>query len=82
MERTYRFSQEALVGAADATAARKAFDLTLPALGPYVCDYTANGRHLLLGGRRGHLALVDWARPRLVTEIQVRSRSLGSALRR
>ena len=71
MERTYRFSQEALVEAADVTAARKAFDLSL-ALGPYSVDYTPNGRHLLLGGRRGHLALVDWTRPRLVTEVQAR----------
>ena len=73
MERTYRFSQAALVGAADATSARKAFDLQLPQLGPYCLDYTPNGRHLLLGGRKGHLALVDWQRPRLTTEIQARA---------
>ncbi len=72
MERTFRFSQEALARSADATSSRKAFDLSLPVLGPYCLDYTPNGRHLLLGGRRGHLALVDWARPRLTTEIQAR----------
>ncbi len=75
MERTYRFSQEALARSADATSARKAFDLSLPALGPYCLDYTPNGRHLLIGGRKGHLALVDWARPRLTTELQVRARA-------
>jgi len=73
MERTYRFSQQALVGASDATSARKAFDLSLPDLGPYCLDYTPNGRHMLIGGRRGHLALFDWTRPRLVTELQARS---------
>ena len=72
MERTYRFSQEALAGSADATSARKAFDLSLPELGPYCLDYTPNGRHVLLGGRKGHLAVVEWAKPRLTTEIQVR----------
>ena len=72
MERTYRFSQEALASSADATSARKAFDLSLPELGPYCLDYTPNGRHVLLGGRKGHLAVVDWAKPRLTTEIQVR----------
>ena len=71
MERTYRFSQEALASSADATSARKAFDLSLPELGPYCLDYTPNGRHVLLGGRKGHLAVVDWAKPRLTTEIQV-----------
>ena len=73
MERTYRFSQQALVGASDATSARKAFDLSLPDLGPYCLDYTPNGRHMLIGGRKGHLALFDWTRPRLVTELQARS---------
>ena len=71
MERTYRFSQEALASSADATSARKAFDLSLPDLGPYCLDYTPNGRHVLLGGRKGHLAVVEWAKPRLTTEIQV-----------
>ena len=71
MERTYRFSQEALASSADAASSRKAFDLSLPELGPYCLDYTPNGRHILLGGRRGHLAVVDWAKPRLTTEIQV-----------
>ena len=72
MERTYRFSQEALASSADATSSRKAFDLSLPELGPYCLDYTPNGRHVLLGGRKGHLAVVDWAKPQLTTEIQVR----------
>ena len=72
MERTYRFSQEALASSADATSSRKAFDLSLPELGPYCLDYTPNGRHMLLGGRKGHLAVVDWAKPRLTTELQVR----------
>ena len=77
MERTWRFSQEALAGAADATAAQKAFDLQLPQLGPYCVDYTPNGRHLLIGGRKGHLALVDWQRPRLTTELQARWHRVG-----
>lgn len=125
-------SQEAIVGAVDATAARKAFDLTLPDLGPYCLvrchlfllkaetspphneethrasraqrssasrirnrrtsrrrlfeaisvsadpsaqrpqDFSPNGRLLTIGGRRGHLALLDWSRPRVVAELQAR----------
>lgn len=57
---------------AEEGAARKAFDLALPALGPYALDFTRNGRFLLLGGRRGHLALMDWQRAKLLCEVQVR----------
>ena len=64
--------QAALVGAAEEGAARKAFDLALPALGPYALDWTRNGRFLLLGGRRGHLALLDWQSAKLLCEVQVR----------
>lgn len=64
--------QAALVRAAEEGAARKAFDLALPALGPYALDWTRNGRFLLLGGRRGHLALLDWQSAKLLCEVQVR----------
>ena len=57
---------------AEEGAARKAFDLALPALGPYALDFTRNGRFLLLGGRRGHLALLDWQSAKLLCEVQVR----------
>ena len=72
MERTYRFSQRDIADAVDINAARKAFDLSLPELGPYRVDFTPNGRDLLLGGRRGHLALVRWGDYRLISETQTR----------
>ena len=72
MERTYRFSQKDIAEAVDINAARKAFDLSLPSSGPYKVDFTPNGRDLLLGGRRGHLALVRWGDYKLITETQVR----------
>jgi hypothetical protein len=72
MERTYRFSQRDIKDAVDINAARKAFDLSLPELGPYRVGFTPNGRDLLLGGRRGHLALVRWGDYRLISETQVR----------
>lgn len=63
--------------AVEAGAARKAFDLSLPQLGPYRLDFTRSGRHMLLAGRKGHLALVDWQRSRLICEVQVRGVSAG-----
>jgi U3 small nucleolar RNA-associated protein 7 len=50
----------------------KGFELNLPDFGPYVVDYTRNGRHLLLGGRKGHIAAVDWREGRLLCEIQAK----------
>ncbi len=58
--------------AVEAGAARKAFDLSLPQLGPYTLSFTRSGRHMLLAGRKGHLALMDWQRSRLICEVQVR----------
>lgn len=53
MERTYRFQQAEIAKAVDVNAARKAFDLDLPHLGPYSVDFTPNGRDLLIGEGEG-----------------------------
>lgn len=48
------------------------FSLDLPDFGPYAIDYTRNGRHLLIGGRKGHLAAFDWQNGRLHFETHVK----------
>ncbi len=55
----------------EAGVSRKAFDLKLDQLGPYNVAFTRSGRHMLLGGRKGHLALMDWQRMHSVCEVQV-----------
>ncbi|KAI8476944.1 MAG: WD40-repeat-containing domain protein [Monoraphidium minutum] len=70
-EETWRFKQEDIAAAVAVGARRKAFDLPLPDLGPYCGAYSRSGRHLVLGGRRGHLAVMEWERSRLVCEVQV-----------
>ncbi|KAG2498320.1 hypothetical protein HYH03_003580 [Edaphochlamys debaryana] len=72
VERTWNFRQDAIVAAVDQTAAKKAFDLSLPDLGPYSVSFTRNGRFMLLGGQMGHLAVMDWQRSHLVCEVQVK----------
>ena len=61
--------------------ARKAFDLKLPQLGPYNVAFTRSGRHMLFGGRKGHLALMDWQRMHSVCEVQVRACMPGGVKR-
>lgn len=51
-----------------------AFDISLPDLGPYKISYDLSGRYCLLGGEKGHLALIDWPRYHILCEIQVRER--------
>ncbi|KAH7431942.1 hypothetical protein KP509_08G074800 [Ceratopteris richardii] len=71
LEQTKNFSQEAIVSNVDISSARKAFDIQLPALGPYTLDFSPSGRYLVFGGRRGHLATIDWKSTHLVSELQV-----------
>ncbi|KAJ3389790.1 Small subunit (SSU) processome component [Entophlyctis sp. JEL0112] len=71
MERTYKFTQKLIVENVDANTQQKAFDLKLPEFGPYAVDYTRNGRHLLIGGRKGHVATFDWVQKILGTELHL-----------
>ncbi|GEQ70513.1 hypothetical protein JCM33374_g4191 [Metschnikowia sp. JCM 33374] len=60
MERTYKFRQDDIAEAVDISTANKKFDLNLVELGPYTLNYSRNGRRLLLGGKKGHVASIDW----------------------
>ncbi|KAH6576168.1 hypothetical protein BASA61_006189 [Batrachochytrium salamandrivorans] len=72
MERTWKFRQSELKQHVDMNTSRKMFDLKLPEFGPYMLDYTSNGRHLLIGGRKGHVASFDWQSGKLACELQLR----------
>lgn len=70
MEKTYKFTQQQLQENLDLNTARKIFDLDLPDYGSYTVRYTRNGRNLLLGGQKGHLATMDMLRMRQSCEFQ------------
>lgn len=71
-EHTLQLKQFDLKQKVDVASASKGFHLTLDQFGPYRLRYSGNGRHLLLGGRKGHIAAFDWVTKNLLCEIGVR----------
>lgn len=71
LEKTYRARQDDIRRDLPTQTATKGFELKLGELGPYIADYTRNGRELLLAGRKGHTATMDWRDGKLGCEIQL-----------
>ena len=73
LERTYKIRQDEIQKDLSVETARKRFELKLDErLGPYSCDYTHNGRGLLLSGRKGHVAAIpDWRAGTLGCDLQL-----------
>ncbi|KXJ96867.1 WD40-repeat-containing domain protein [Microdochium bolleyi] len=71
LERTYKVRQEDITDDVSEVTAKKRFELKLEQLGPYVFEYSRNGRDLLLGGRKGHIATMDWREGKLGCEVQL-----------
>ncbi|KAM0813199.1 putative BING4 C-terminal domain-containing protein [Seiridium cardinale] len=76
LERTYRVRQDEIQENVSINTAKKRFDLKLDQLGPYIFEYSRNGRDILLGGRKGHVSLMDWRAGKLKCELQ-----LGESIR-
>ncbi|KAG6580405.1 WD40-repeat-containing subunit of the 18S rRNA processing complex [Phytophthora cinnamomi] len=70
LEKTYKFTQKQLAENVDLNTARKIFSLDLPDYGSYRVRYTRNGRNMLLGSQKGHLAMMDALRMKLTCEFQ------------
>ena len=68
-EFTGQIRQEQIKASVDEVSAAKCFDLHLAQFGPYRTSHTRNGRYLLLGGRRGHVAALDWNSKALLCEV-------------
>lgn len=72
LEKTSNYKQEDIVREVDLLSSRKAFDIKLQEFGPYIVNYTLNGRYMVMAGRKGHLSIMDWKDLRLIKELQVR----------
>ena len=71
LEKTYKVRQDELRTELPLEASRKGFDLKLEGMGPYIADYTRNGRGLLLAGCKGHVSTIDWRGGELGCELQL-----------
>lgn len=71
LERTFKVRQDEIQGEVSIESVKKRFELKLDHLGPYVFEYSRTGRELLLGGRRGHVATMDWREGKLGCELQL-----------
>ena len=68
---TWQLSQDIVRSAVDERTREKGFELLLNGGGYRVC-YDRGGRHVLMGGAKGHVAVMDWKVHRLLTEFDVR----------
>jgi len=72
LERTYQVRQDDIKQAVGVETAKKGFELRLDGLGPYdVCEYSRNGRDLLIASRKGHVATFDWRDGKPGCELQL-----------
>lgn len=60
LERTYQFTQSQISKAVDVAVAKKSVELALDNYGPYKLNYSRNGRHMIIGGEKGHVSVIDW----------------------
>ncbi|VTZ67814.1 U3 small nucleolar RNA-associated protein 7, putative [Plasmodium chabaudi chabaudi] len=65
-----KVSQKYIYENADVGTQKKVFDLHLN-LGPYKCNYSRNGKYLLVTGEKGHISLLDTHNMESLCELDV-----------
>eukprot|EP01032_Pedospumella_encystans_P012808 gene12808-14789_t len=69
--KVYSLKQQDIVDNVDLNTAKNSLDLQLTKFGPYSINYSRDGRHLLFGGRKGHVATFDCLRTTVGCELQL-----------
>lgn len=69
LEKTFKVRQKELKENVDISTANKALHLSLKEFGPYHINYSRNGTHMLITGRKGHVASMDWRKGALRAEL-------------
>lgn len=69
--RTTLLWQEDIENVVAVGVAKKRFSFDVP-YGPYKCAYTANGQHLLAGGRKGQVAFLHCETMKISAELQLK----------
>lgn len=70
-EKTFKYSQAAIAKEVTVGAAQKKFSFDLP-YGPYSCDYTNNGQHMLAAGKKGQVAMIHCDTMQILAELQLK----------
>lgn len=74
-ERTLKVKQQELKSILPIQSAQNIFDLNLPDFGPYTgLSVTRNGRYIVMGGKKGHIAALDWRNKDILCEFQAKDR--------
>lgn len=71
LEATWKVKQSDIAREADLLTNSKMFSLALTEKGSYSFEYSKNGRYLLLASEKGHVALVDWHKNKLLCELEL-----------
>ncbi|KAG0660045.1 Small subunit (SSU) processome component [Monosporozyma unispora] len=71
MEKTFRVKQGEIKSSVDVSTVNKALDLSLKEFGPYYVNYSRNGTHMLISGRKGHVASMEWRKGELRAELNL-----------
>lgn len=69
---TVTYKQKDILDELEYGVLTKHFTLDLPTFGPYKINYTRNGSHVQLGGRKGHIGQFKWQDKSLLTEFYVK----------
>jgi U3 small nucleolar RNA-associated protein 7 len=70
--KTYKITQSIIQKNVDLNTSKNAIDLQLTEFGPYRVDHTRNGRFMLMGGKKGHISVLDCLRTTIGCEMQLK----------